>query len=356
MSYSLLKGGLLLALLSFSLSCFAADTKDAPKAKAKPNAKEKPKEKPPEFPYPSRVANDPDFAIQGEYEGKGLLAGQDGAVGGQVIALGKGEFTVVLHQGGLPGEGWKKGDKRCFLNGKTASPGCVTLKGEKDDAALAGTLGGDKLTVSDADGKTKVELARVERHSPTLGAKPPAGATVLFDGSNLDRFPGAKMSEDPAEKSMFSDATSVALPADYHLHLEFRLTYMPTARGQARSNSGVYLHESYEVQVLDSFGLEGANNECGGFYKIKEPSVNMCLPPLAWQTYDVDFQAPRYDGTKKVSNAKVTVQHNGVMIHDNVELPNDTPGKKKEGPAPRGVYLQGHGCHVQYRNIWVQGK
>jgi len=106
--------------------------------------------------------------------------------------------------------------------------------------------------------------------------------------------------------------------------------------------------------VLDSFGLELANNECGGFYQISAPSVNMCFPPLTWQTYDFDVTPPKYEDGKKVANARITVKQNGVAIHDNIELPNATPGRKAEANEPRGVYLQGHGNKVQYRNIWVK--
>ena len=131
---------------------------------------------------------------------------------------------------------------------------------------------------------------------------------------------------------------------------------MPSARGQARSNSGVYLHDCYEIQVLDSFGLEGKDNECGGFYKLRKPDVNMCFPPLTWQTYDVKFTAPKYEDGKKVANARVEVRHNGVVIHPEFELPHATPGRQDEGPAPRPFYLQGHGNKVEYRNIWVKEK
>jgi hypothetical protein len=112
----------------------------------------------------------------------------------------------------------------------------------------------------------------------------------------------------------------------------------------------------YELQVLDSFGLSGENNECGGFYSIRQPDVNMCYPPLAWQTYDIDFTAAKYDGDKKAKNARVTVKHNGVTIHDTIELARGTPGRLPEGPSPGGLYLQDHGNPVVYRNIWIVEK
>ncbi len=142
------------------------------------------------------------------------------------------------------------------------------------------------------------------------------------------------------------------------MHLEFKLPYMPAARGQARGNSGCYLQGRYEVQILDSFGLEGKNNECGGIYEIKDPDVNMCLPPLAWQTYDIDYTAARYDASGgKTANARITVSHNGVVIHDNVELPRATRAAPvKEGPEPGPIYLQDHGNPVRFRNIWVVEK
>jgi hypothetical protein len=133
---------------------------------------------------------------------------------------------------------------------------------------------------------------------------------------------------------------------------------MPWARGQERGNSGVYVQGRFEVQVLDSFALEAKDNECGGIYSVGPPKQLLCFPPLAWQTYDIDFQAARYDASgKKVKHARMTVKHNGVLIHDDQEVDHDTTARPNpEGPSAEGVFFQNHGCPVRYRNVWVVEK
>jgi hypothetical protein len=123
-------------------------------------------------------------------------------------------------------------------------------------------------------------------------------------------------------------------------HFEFRTPFQPKARGQGRGNSGVYV-QGVEVQVLDSFGLDGKNNECGAFYGSRAPDVNMCFPPLSWQTYDIEIKAD--DKGQTVA----TVLHNGVKVHDNYVI-------RKDKPKPTNINLQDHGDYVVYRNIWVQ--
>ena len=307
--------------------------------------------RPKEIVDPAEAKADPDFSVQGEYVGTGDLPGEIrycGAVGAQVVAMGGGEFRVVVTHGGLPGAGWKRGDRQVALSAKREGDATkLTGKG------LSGTIVGKQMMITDAAGQHEIRLERTERKSPTLGAKPPRGAIVLFDGSNADNFDHGTISK---EKSLRAGVTTKPkFDGSYRVHLEFRLSWMPTARGQARSNSGVYLHDCYEVQVLDSFGLAGRHNECGGLYTIRAPSVNMCLPPMQWQTYDIDFTAPKYEGKEKVANAHMTVGHNGVVIHD-LELPGATAGRDVEGPGPRPLHLQGHGNKVQYRNIWIQKK
>jgi hypothetical protein len=142
---------------------------------------------------------------------------------------------------------------------------------------------------------------------------------------------------------------------DFKLHIEFRTPFMPAARGQGRGNSGVYLQGRYEIQVLDSYGLEGVDNECGGIYKVGAPLVNMCYPPMCWQTYDIDFSAPQFDaGGTMTRGARVTAVHNGVTIHRDLEIRSPTGGALDNNVSePGGIYLQDHGNPVQFRNIWV---
>jgi hypothetical protein len=234
-------------------------------------------------------------------------------------------------------------------------------KGELKDGVLR--IGGDsytavitpaEITIENGEGKKLGTLKKVHRESPTLGARPPEGAIVLFDGSSVDAFPGAKMSDD---KLLMAGANSKLKYKDCTLHVEFRTPYQPADSGQQRGNSGVYLQGRYEVQVLDSFGLVGKNNECGGIYEIRDPDVNMCFPPLTWQTYDIDFTAATYDGDKKIKPARITVKHNGVTIHDNVEIPRTTRAAPvKDTAEPGYLHLQNHGNPVRFRNIWIVEK
>ena len=107
----------------------------------------------------------------------------------------------------------------------------------------------------------------------------------------------------------------------------------------------------------NSFGLSGENNECGGIYQIARPKVNMCYPPLRWQTYDVDFTAAKYDAAgKKTSDATATIRHNGVVIHKDLVFPKATPGREGEANSPGAIFLQDHGNPVAFRNIWIVEK
>ena len=191
-----------------------------------------------------------------------------------------------------------------------------------------------------------------------MGKKAPKGAITLFDGSNKDEWQGGRLDE--KTRLLNTDGSDVRTRRkfnDYHMHLEFLLPYRPAARGQGRGNSGFYQIDHFEVQILDSFGLEGANNECGGIYSIKDSDVNACFPPLSWQTYDADFTNAKTKDGKKIKNAKITVRLNGIVIHDNFEIPRKTGGSRGEPEGTPGpMKLQGHGNPLQFRNIWIVEK
>lgn len=290
-----------------------------------------------------------DYPFQGEY----LSTSSDAERwGGQVIALGDGKFEGVGYRGGLPGDGWSRGGEMTRSKGELKD-GVVTFKSENGD--WTSTLKDGVITVKDASGNELLTLKKVERKSPTLGAKPPAGAKTLFDGTSVEQFNNGKLVEGNLLGA--TNCESKLKLQDHTLHIEFRTPFMPKARGQARGNSGVYIQSRYECQVLDSFGLDGKNNECGGIYSQVEPAVNMCFPPLTWQTYDIDFKAAKYDASgKKTSNARVTIKHNGVTIYNDLELKAGTPGRHNEGPEADGLFLQDHGDPVAFRNIWVVEK
>jgi len=277
-----------------------------------------------------------DYPIQGEYAAPGAK------LAAQVIALGGGEFDLVMLAPDLPDAG-REPETRTVVRGQRRGDS-VHFSG----SGLLARLANGRLLGHDASG-LPFELDRIERTSPTLGARPPPGAVVLFDGTT-NGFDGTIDERGFLE----AGATSRASFGDARIHLEFRTPFMPTSRGQARGNSGVYLQGRYEVQVLDSFGLEGAANQCGGIYEVAAPSVNMALPPLAWQTYDIDFRAARFDDAGARSEpARITVHHNGVLIHDDLALPGPTGQGAEEAPAPRPLTLQDHWNPVVYRNIWL---
>jgi hypothetical protein len=273
----------------------------------------------------TKAANaDQDFKVQGEYEGEGPNKEKYAA---QVVALGGGKFDVYILGGGLPGAGWDT-KTRTKVTATTAD-GKVKFSSDAWNGTIA-----DSTLSGKADGKD-FSLKRVERKSPTLGAKPPEGAVVLFDGKNADDWAKGQIVDG---NLLYRGATSKKGFATGKLHVEFRCPYQPKARGQGRGNSGVYILGK-EIQVLDSFGLDGKADECGAFYGSAKPAVNMCLPPLAWQTYDVEIK-PDEQG-----DLRATVWHNGVKVHENYPI-------AKKGAKPAGIYLQDHGNPVVFRNIW----
>ncbi len=321
----------------------------------------------------------PDFHVQGEYVG-GMQGG--GKIGAQVIALGNGQFQCVILPGGLPGAGWD-GKNKILMDGKTEEGKTVftPTKGKRNYLAgppqqfsatskfppaghqeYTATLNSDgekQVIQGQTDSGTRFRLMKTARQSPTLGEKPPKGALILFDGTNADEWTRGRI--DKNNGSLNTDGNNILSKRkfnNYTMHLEFLLPYRPAARSQGRGNSGFYQVHHYEVQILDSFGLDGKNNECGGLYSQTAPRVNMCLPPLVWQTYDVEFtNAVPGEGGKVAKKARITLKHNGVVIHDDAEIRGPTGGHRSDPEGTPGpILLQGHGNPLQFRNIWIVEK
>jgi len=348
-----------------------------------------------------------DADVQGLYQGAG-------GAEARLVALGKGEFMLLLREAG-PGGAVARTEYKGKLTGETVAFKAIGGKGE------AAEYSAGVVTCKGVDG-SDLRLERVQRKSPTLGKKPPADAVVLIDGKSFDRMVrrgGMKwyvddMSRDgwavwevpvrtiakgnptawptadkptPEGWVLESDQRrrvdtvlgigedgSIQVPkggmnskekfeGSFDLHVEFMCPLRADARSQGRGNSGCYLPCGTEVQVLDSFGMATyLGGGCGGLYKWKDPDTMQtiealggakeskfnlsCLPPLEWQTYDIEYRV------RKGANGKpagfLTVYHNGTRIHDNVKLKN----APRKGP----FHYQDHGNPVRYRNIWMMPK
>lgn len=195
-------------------------------------------------------------------------------------------------------------------------------------------------------------------------AAAPSDAVALFDRSILDgwttrdgKAPGWTLADGVATvKAGTGDIVSTRTFGDAQIHIEFR-TPVEAGDGQDRGNSGVYIHGRYEVQVLDSHSSATyPDGQCGAIYKQHAPLVNACRPQGEWQTYDIVFRAPRFDDAgKKTASARLTVFHNGVLIHDHAEVRGPTGGAMGQAETPTGpILLQEHGHAVQFRNLWVR--
>jgi 3-keto-disaccharide hydrolase len=299
--------------------------------------------------------------VMGNWQGK-FKSGpyKDRALNAKVIAYGQGKFHTAFIMDDktrleIPGV---KNQGKTIFKGKTDLAKSYSIQAEVYDGKFMGTLKVDGA-------ESKFTLLQVFLSSPTLGMKPPEDAIVLLPNKKtptaeqLLKFewvirPHWQLDDNGAIHISGSSITTKRKFGDARIHLEFQTPFMPNDRGQARGNSGVYIQERFEVQVLDSFGLEVKDNLCGGIYKFAVPAADVCLPPLEWQTYDITFKAPRSDQNGNIIKAAViTVEHNGTIIHDNVVLDYGLQSKANL-PLTGSILLQDHSMdRVSYRNMWV---
>ena len=333
----------LIAILAIAaLAIFNANAQT--NAPAKPANGGRKVEKPPNF-IPAQA--DP---LMGDWQGAGGIVAQ-------VVPTGDGKYQAVLLSAFDT-----ENNVVATLQG-TASADGVAFSGD----GWSGEIKGGHFT--GGKGTQKFELQHIVRHSPTEGAKPPAGAIVLFDGSNLDAWAKKNgkdwMAEDgPAKWKILPDGVLEVVPetdciithkkfGDCHVHVEFRTLGKP-------SNSGVFLQNRYEANINETYANVTASPNAGfdNCTDNAKPKVRPCFPPLAWQTFDIDFTAPKFDAAgNKTASARATVLFNGVKVYDNQELDVPHGAASRLGEAATGpLMLQEHGMPVQFRNIWLVEK
>ncbi len=323
---------------------------------------------------PANIASTPAallaHQIQGEYVG---VTSTGDTLGAWVVANANNSYSLSLLPGGLvripgqPGGEW---------GGMLRYTGTGTWNATTGAYAVA-TAAGYATTGITGDGYARVlsgttnvagvtfTLNRVQRRSPTLGLKPKASwgeALSWFDSTAAAANPTAELAKWVQNNTtpqlnggyLYRGVRTAVTHGAGYLHLEVMQPFRPSASGQDRGNSGVYLHSKYEAQVLDSFGKSLALNEMGAIYGVNPPAINAVLPPMNFQTYDIFF-TPRASGTNGSlpGAAVMTVYLNGVLIQDSTPVPVTTEAGFSGSQLNAGaLFLQDHGNNVVYNNIW----
>ena len=196
----------------------------------------------------------------------------------------------------------------------------------------------------------------------------PSDAIILFDGKDLSQWIDGK--GQPARWKVENDTMEVVAKTgsirterrfgDCQLHVEWAAPILVKGKGQDRGNSGVFLMDKYEIQILDCYdNTTYPDGMTAAIYGQYPPLVNACRPPGEWQTYDIIFRRPRFDDQGKLINpATMTVFHNGVLVHDNAILTGPTENKVRPPyeahPDRLPLSLQDHSNPVRFRNIWIR--
>lgn len=325
--------------------------------------------------------------LQGEYVGG--LGGE--RVGVQVVARGDRKFHALVLAGGLPGDGWD-GGRYGLMESEAMEGNRVEFRSAGDDGGTA-ALDVAGLTLRQKGGD--LVLRRVERKSATLGMAAPDGAMVLFGRgrSGAEAFEERKDIEGMTAPTLYREhllagAVTKQRFRDFRLHVEFMTGWEPENIPWRRADAGIYMMSRYEVAIGDSFGfdfdltgsagplaprlfceklkasrfpvltgarLTGAPRVCGSVFTYPSKVPNACLPPLVWQTFDIDFTAPRFgDDGKKRSDAEISVRLNGHSTVDRLLVPRPTPhGFKGPEEADGPIWFEAFGRRVLYRNVWL---
>ena len=259
---------------------------------------------------------------------------------------------------------WPEFEKEVFFNWAPSQAGDWVMKpGEDHVFRYRLYVHEGKINVADTE---RIWRDYAEPPKVTLRRIAEDNAVMLFDGTDFSHWTYG--TDKPIEWKIIDGAMKIVSKTgsivtkrnfrDFKLHVEFKTPQMPpNVKGQGRGNSGIYIQRRYEVQILDSYDREPEYNGGGSIYKFKAPDKNACRMPGRWQSYDIIFRAARFSRSgrdaKKKENARITIWHNGILIHDDAELQNKTGAGSPEGPEPGPILLQNHGNEVCFRNIWI---
>jgi len=331
---------------------------------------------------PGRAAEpEPVDLAQGNYLGEWRLKdGGGGKLTAQIIGHGGGRYLAIFTA--YDGSEQENQTFQFPINGTSVSPtkvvfatqvfaglnlGTFAVRTELESGRLNGSFSNEKNYIGQMD------LKRVTTPAPNLGVAPPDGGRKLLDDPGLPRW---NLAELPADAWSLTDGVlrcGAAAPgetrhlvmkephSDATLHLEFRLPYLPEARGQERGQGGIWLQGLYEIQLVDSFGVGRTTDNFGEFVDalgavlgVKAPKEQPALPPGEWQSLDITFRAPRLDENGKVAQpGELSATLNGVVIHDRTVLDRASAGAPREGQAPGGLVLEHAGQAVEFRNLWM---
>jgi hypothetical protein len=260
--------------------------------------------------------------------------------------------------------------RNLFLSLVATAAAAETIDGFRDSPLLPG----GKWHVHDPDRPQPPVVTPGASFSQNAAA--PSDAEILFDGKDLSKWENNR-GEDATWKVSDGYVETAARGggirtrgkwAGFQLHVEWAAPNPPHGTGQGRGNSGILINNMYEVQVLDSYQAKTyPDGQAGAIYGQSPPLVNACKPPGEWQTYDIIFESPRWNGQGELTKkALITVLHNGVVIQNHYELIGMTDGinaaqpwkSLSKYPTPHSpevfIELQDHNNPVRFRNIWVR--
>ena len=273
----------------------------------------------------------------------------------------------------LTSEPLKRADTYALAKNLKAEGGKIAFK---DDLKLKleGVITPGKIVVKGKNskgGEITGELVKTELTSPTTGLKPPAGATVLFDGKDTSEWvqedgspcvwqikDGAMISQPMFVNGKKKDGTIFTKKkfGAVKMHVEFKIPAEYAADPNGRGNSGVHFGP-YEIQIIDSFGGEGCWWQCGAVYRMHAPKVNASFEPEAWQTFDIEFTPAKFENGKLTALPEFTVYQNGVRVQYKEPVYHRTNIAFKNLPHPQELLplgLQDHSHPIAFRNVWAQ--